>query len=1410
MKLLFLITVLVGFFFLRGYAQPVEYEIESLNLESGLTSDAVRAILKDDQGFMWFGTWQGLVRYDGYTYKTYKYEADNPRSLSENSIYAMCMDHDGNIWVGTSFGLNKFDPEKNSFTRYFANPDDSTTISSNYILTLFVDSSGTLWCGTYDNGLNRFDEETNTFQRYVIEPGSKKDLPINRILAIYEDRNGTIWIGSWYNGLSKFDRERGEFTSVPIDPLDPWNDCNKITDILEDKKGNFLITTFDGLYSLDREKGMFNRFLYDTKSVDTPDWQVFTSIEEDHEGGFWLRANDRLYRYDSEFRNVYKSTSEITRKIYSVWVNTKPLLVENNGTVWYSLHWHGIVKLLVKDKIFSHYPLSQHGIDNASFRSFVVENEDIIWVGTTNGITRIDRKNGRFDVYYPYPVKDKSSRNNMVHDMLMDKSGIIWAATRFGLVRLLELEGGNVKFEYYQLYDPKNKEVKILGSNNIGYLFEDRDGRLFCNFWNYECFLFDKENKRFIKILNPKHPSGAMEWIIQQDETGSFWAGGNRGLYRFIIPNVENEKNELMATHVREYPINEINPNNIPKRNPINAIHNDTEGNILVGTDMGLYKIALGRNGQMNKIDSTSTTPVIKIGLSNEVVTLIEKDRIGNLWLGTQNGITRIDSQTGRLRKYNRSDGLETLDIFSKSYYSSWGEMFMGADVGFITFYPERIRENQIPPPVKITHIGLFNKPLEVGEDSPLKSPVALAEEIELSHKQNSLSFEYAALNYIHSDRNQYKYKMEGLDQDWIDAGIRRYVDYHGLQPGTYAFKVRGSNNDGKWNLEGASLKITINPPWWKTYYAYTGYVLVLLLSVLGYIKLRTRQLKQLNLDLELKVVARTAEIEEHQREIEHQKRKVEEKNARIQELDQIKTKFFANVSHEFRTPLSLIQGPINEVLEKPGLSKDQKQSRLKMALRNSGRLLNLVNQLLDISKLENKKMKIKLVEQDVFDNIRRISGSFLSLAESKGIIFNRHISQSKKLTWYDAESLEKILNNLLSNAFKYSEEAGVVSIHARTKDAQGQTPDILEVIVSDQGQGISPENMDKIFDRFYRASDMKKASGIGTGIGLALTRDLVHLNHGEISVESKPGEGSTFTVHIPLGKDHLPSDEYLISQNNRIPEGQKEHLVHQELENDVPLNDKSKEEKPILLIVEDNPDIRTHIRNNFEDEFLTLEAVDGKAGLKKARETIPDLIITDLMMPRMDGQEMCKQIKEDECTSHIPVVMLTAKATMEDKMEGLESGADDYIAKPFQIPELKVRVKNLIEQRKKLRERFSREIAIEPSDITVNSYDEEFLKKAIQVVEDNIQDESFSIEHLQKELHMSHSSLYRKLLSLTNQSPSCFIRTIRIKRGAQLIKQHYGNIAKICYEVGFSNPSYFSRCFKELFGVSPLEYSKN
>ncbi|UCD38650.1 MAG: response regulator, partial [Fidelibacterota bacterium] len=750
------------------------------------------------------------------------------------------------------------------------------------------------------------------------------------------------------------------------------------------------------------------------------------------------------------------------------------------------------------------------------------------------------------------------------------------------------------------------------------------------------------------------------------------------------------------------------------------------------------------------------------------------EDDHGNLWLGAQNGLFKFNPTSGKLNRYTIRDGICSSGLWVGYTSSKTGEMFWGGNNGLTIFHPDSIRDNPYLPPIVITSFKKYGREME------LDTTLSLLSEINLKHDDKVISFEYAALNYINPDQNQYAYMLEGFDRDWVYVGNKRDVTYTNLDPGRYVFRVKGSNNDGVWNETGASIALIIPPPPWKSWWAYTLYVLAIAAAIYAAWRATLRRARTLD---EMKLRRMEAE--------------------KLQEMDQLKSRFFANISHEFRTPLTLILGPIDKLLSR--IEDNESRQELSLMKKHARRVLDLVTQLLDLSRLEADRMKLQASRQNVITLLKGLVQSFASLADRQAITLTFSAESEDVQAYVDKDAMVKIMNNLLSNAFKFTESGGEISVNVATNRESDLSADgEVVVAISDTGCGIPVDRQDKIFDRFYQVDSSTTREGEGTGIGLALTRELVELHKGSIEVNSREAEGTTFTVRLPLGSAHLSALEIVEASELLEEVVPSDMTLADEEESKPPTTRKS---LPLVLIVEDNADVRSYIRSYLDEEYRCYEATDGEHGLSQAIKHMPDLILSDIMMPQMDGVELCRRIKTDERTSHIPVILLTAKADMDSKLEGLETGADDYLAKPFEAAELQARIRNLIEQRRRLRKQFDRKTTLRPKDITVTSLDERFLQRALDAVEMHISDAKFDVKEFSKAVGMSRTNLHYKLRALTGQSTSEFIRTQRMIRAAQLLRQNFGNVTEVAFEVGFSNPSYFTECFKKHFGQPPSRY---
>ena len=1357
--------------------QKNEIKFEHLSLEQGLSNKAVFSIIQDKRGFMWFATFNGLNKFDGYTFTVYKSEPHDLKSLSDNKVSSIIEDQTGMIWIGTYIGgLNKFDPEKECFTRYNHDPNDPNSISENGIITLYEDKAGVLWIGTY-TALNKFEPETETFTNYKHHPNDSKSLGENEVLAIYEDRLGVLWVGTNGGGLNKFDRNKDTFIHYKHDPNNSNSlGSDRVHSIHEDQWGNLWIgTNGGGLNKFDQEKEIFTRYINNQNNTNSISSNFVGDIYEDRSGILWIGTNDGgLNKYDRERNNFahYKHDSNDAQSLSDNRVLS--FCEDNSGVIWIGTN-DGLNKIVKRKEYFIHYkniPGDPNSLSNNSVYSICEDQFGQIWIGTFGGGLNLFNRISETFIHFKHNPRDPTSlSNNRVLSVYQDRTGILWVGTLGGGLNKFDRDKKSFTHYRYNYNDPNS-----ISEDEVLTIYEDKEGTLWIGTDQQGLNKFDREKEIFIRYKNnPSNPNSLScnDVIpIYEDHTGVLWIGTDRkGLNKF-------DRETETFTHYK------YNPNN-PKSlsyNSVGPIYEDDTGVLWIGTyGGGLNKFNRDMEGFQHYDE--------KDGLADNVIYGILQDGNRNLWLSTNKGLSKFNLDTEKIKNYNITDGLQDNEFNQGAYLKSKsGEFYFGGINGFNVFHPDSIHDNLHMPQIVITDFQLFNKSVPVGFDKAtnrtiLNKSITDTKKIELRYVDNTFSFEFAALDYTNPIKNKYAYKMEGLDDKWIYTNAsRRFATYTNLVPGEYTFRVKGSNNDGIWNEEGTSISIIIFPPWWKTTWAYMLYV-TLTIGFLYYLwKLKMRRIR-----------------------IKHDYEMSKFEAKKLHEVDEMKSTFFANISHEFRTPLTLILGPVKEFINNEKDTK--KKEELSIIYKSADRLNGLVNQLLDLSTLEAGKMKLETTSEDVIPLLKGLVLSFASLAERKKIQLNFNSNLSELEVYLDRDKIEKIMSNLLSNAFKFTPEGGTINVDVNKSELN------VEIIIYDNGIGISEDRLGNIFNRFYQVDGSRNREHEGTGIGLALTKELVELHKGTIEVVSGEGKGTTFTIKLPLGKDHLKPGEVCEEkkEKEKIISPDSDLIPDEEKQGEkIDIAIYTDKEKPLLLIVEDNADVRNYIKGYLGKEYRLLEAKDGEDGLNKAFEHIPDLIVSDVMMPKLDGFQFCENIKTDERTSHIPLILLTAKASGQDKIEGLETGADDYIMKPFDAKELKVRVKNLIDQRKKIIYHYKSQGSFEISNLNITSKDKKFITKAIEIINNHISDENFDVNTFAKEIGLSRVQLHRKLVALIGHSPGDVIRLVRLTKAAKLIQSKFGNISEIALEVGFNNPANFAKAFRIQFGTSPSEYKKD
>jgi signal transduction histidine kinase/ligand-binding sensor domain-containing protein/DNA-binding response OmpR family regulator len=1368
------------------WAQPQNIKFTHLSVEQGLSSSSVFAISQTDEGFLWVGTQNGLHRYDGYSFKVFNFIPADTTSLSNNWVKALCTDRSGNLWVGTSNGLNRYNRTTEKFGAYLARPGDPGSIADNNIWSLYCDAGGTVWIGT-NNGLSRYNPAQDRFDSYQITaPGGPVNNAIN---AIAEDQQGILWAGTWGGGLYRFDRQRGTFTSFAT-PTGATPTAGQFVKALKfDRNGRLWIgTQGNGLHLYEPATGKYTVYKHSPRDNASLGDDAVLSLLEDSQGGLWIGTYNGgiAYYQDGKFIR-FQSDILDPNSLHGTWITS--LFEDRSGVIW-SGHDNGLSKFAPKSQkflLFRHNPLKANSPPKSNINVIFEDRDGLLWLGTWSmGLCSFDVKTGTFTRYEHSPDNPRSLRDNRIWGISEDAGGTLWIATSGGLDKF-DKQSGVFRHDADVLGDAT---ANAMQQAPLSYITTDKNGSFWIGTWGGGLYVHDPNRKR---TLHLKHESGNPNSLsndrvkhIFVDSRGTAWISTlEGGLNRLTL----DDRDRPVFKH---YQYNVRNTTGLGSNSPV-VVFEDSKKRLWVGTEgSGLH--LFDRQTEAFK----HITTLGAVSYVNSVLGILE-DKAGNLWLGTNRGIIHYYPRSGQARLYDISDGLQSNIFLTGHCKTRDGAMLFGGHNGFNLFRPEQFGENRFTPPVLINELRLFNKLVEAGrlrpeDDEPvLREPLHLSREIILTHKDYILSFGFTSLDFTAPHKNRYAYRLENFEDRWnyTDAG-QRQATYTNLSPGEYIFTVKGTNSDGAWNEQPATLRVRVLPPWWQTWWAYTLYGLM---AVGALLQLRQYTVRRERLKNEL-------ELERLESE-------------KLHEVDQMKSQFFTNISHEFRTPLTLILGTLSEKADEakrdPASEIAFKGKEIGVMHRNASRLLQLINQLLDLSRLEAGRLQLETVRGDLLAFLKSIVYSFSSLADSKQVqlVFSsphRHLP-----ALFDRDKIEKITSNLLSNAFKFTAEGGTVRVEVQVRPAGKGLPDTVEISVADTGIGIPADRIGKIFDRFYQVDGSRTRAQDGTGIGLALTRELVLLHKGEIRVNSEEGKGTRFTVRLPLGAAYtseleVPSGEP--EEKPAAPTVEPQPAPAAKAEKMEESVQTAGEQDPLLLIVEDNEEVRRYICESFGGNYRVIEAEHGVEGLRKAVEAGPDLVISDLMMPRMDGLELCRHLKTDERTSHIPVILLTARASVESKLDGLETGADDYVTKPFHPQELRARVRNLIDGRKNLRIRFAREVKLQPRDITVTSADERFLQNAIAVVEKHMGNSDFSVEALETEMSMSKMQLYRKLKALTDQSPSEFVRTLRLKRAASLIAQRSGNISEIAYEVGFNNLSYFAKCFKEMYGVPPSEYA--
>ncbi len=1345
-----------------GYSQSRRFR--HLTSADGISQSEVYSFLEDSRGFIWFGTVDGLNRYDGYNIEIFNTRKNDPHALSNNTIRSLAEDRLGRIWIGTDAGLNLFDPE----TELFHQIEFETSENKLSVWSLLVYEKQ-LFVGT-NNGLWRTNIQSNNIKE--IKTGFEEITEYKHsgqtVRSVFKSKKGGIWV-STPNNISKIIFQHGSNEPVEIEDFS-FHGFSPAVSSIEDFSGNIWIAFGrDGLLRYNPETKQSHHFNKYGTAIG-PASKKCSALALDKNGNLWVGTLDQglnfVKKENLDKAEVFFETVQ-NRPFFSCSLNSNliySLYVSKENLLWVGTIGSGVNIYNPKQKKFTHYKfrdLTSETPNSNFIRSVYVDNRNRIWTGThNNGLFLFDRKSEQFQklgfetqsVFYIANYKENKyfictstglhlvklinnkleaissiNSNQAVFNVVISKPGICWYAAINGLVRAKIIDDKITVDERYTI----NTTPRI-STNNCRVLY------------------YDESNNQIL--------------------TGTEGGGLN------VVSLDENHFPQKIDVYKKTENSGSIS------NNYVRSIIKDKEENTWIGTYEGLNKMIRDSSGLLSFQSFTK-----KDGLPNNMIQLIVEDNNHCLWIGTNGGLSQFIPEEKRFINYTASDGIQSKEFSEHTVFKKPdGEIIVGGINGINAFYPQQIEISTQTPQTNITEFYVFNKkvsPLEkVGRRAPLQKSIVLTDSIFLLPNQNNIGFDFSAMVYPNAEKVQYAYMLEGFDREWqyTDAE-QRNANYTNLRHGDYTFKVKSTNNDGVWEEEPRTIFIHINTPFVLTWYAFVIYALVIILIFVYfsyYSVIRYTTKKRLLLE--------------------------QEHNQKIHELDVMRTRFFINISHDLRTPLSLISGPLESILQNNQLNTDVK-GKLHLIKRNVKRLSYLVEQLLDVRKAESGKLSPKVKSEDIVSFTKNELTHFNYAIKNKGLDLKVSNNPEKIIACFDPAMISKVYFNVISNAIKFTDKGKIeINIERVEKDSVEQLQNtsyttFVKIEVKDTGKGISSEQKSRIFNRFYQDQTIE---GKGYGIGLSHTKELIDAHHGFIEFESTEGIGTTLRFYLPDVKD--------------IPESEKKNTSSTE---DIYINEgpkveiestREKNAATSILVVEDNADMRNYIMSELKGTYNIIQAGDGAEALIKAQNKMPDLIVSDVMMPNMDGIVFCKEIKSNIKTSHIPVILLTAKVDKDTKYEGIETGADDYIPKPFEMEYLKIRITNLLQSRDLLRKRFQKSTVLEPSSVTVTTVDEKFLSKLIKVIEDGIPETDFTIGSLELQMGMSHANFYRKVKSLTGQSGQELLLNMRMKRAYQILSENKGlRIAEVAYMVGFTNPKYFSKCFKDNYGVAPSELIK-
>lgn len=1353
------ITLLFAVLFaLPPHAERTHYSYSfNSDLNEGISQLSVIDIYQDSKGYLWFATKNGLNRFNGKEYVIYRREDGNEHSLSDNSIFSITEDREGYLWIGTDRGLDRMDLNTDRIERY---TPKANGLPQGSIAKVYADAAGDLWVGTW-TGLYRYNREEDRFEAVLLEDQLKGVA----ISAFFQDSAGKYWIGTRGKGVYLCDNRMNLITHFTRESASMPLTDNHIDCIYEDTRKQIWIGSKYGLNAIHLRENEIRTFTSGNSGLSNNSIRCLTEWE----GKLLIGTFDGIFSFVPESGQIVKAAGynePHSLSHYSVYA----FCVGADRTLWVGTFAGGINYVnKFANRFVLHHPEEDLNLKTGIYGAITYQSPSDLWIATEGyGLMKYDYRTHETRYYRIDSSVPFAFNTNIVKSVLYE-DGYVWCGTIKGEIYKFDTRTG--AFTLYHKYPAEYSIYSIL---------RDRKGRLWVGGASAEfgltCFVNDRLVTTFTNNKNePFRPSNIR--CLREEEDGVLWIGTMQaGLFRFDTNNkrLTHYFNEATAERYR-----------IPT-NYISSIIRTQSGETWVSTyGGGIFGV-----DETNSIRRIVTT---KEGLlDNNICSLVESSD-GKLWMSTLNGLIQFDPASGEIRNYHRRNGIDIREFTLHSGIAlPDGHLCFAGNNGFVTFQAAAMEKNETVPPIVLEQLAVNNRPVQAGDASGILQKVLdSTDTIRLLAHENNISITYQALNYIYSTQNQYAYKLEGYDTGWNYVGSRNSAFYTNLSPGTYVFHVKGSNNDGVWNEEGRALTILVQSPLGRTWYAFVLYAIVL--AAIGYAVLRYVNIKR-NLEEGLKL-----------KQLEKQKQ---------EEFHEAKIRLFTNFSHELRTPLTLIITPFEELVKRTDISAEL-HDKLYIIYKNARKLLLLVNQLMDLHKSQAHRLDLKISEGDVCEYIKEIYYAFNQVALTNEVKFSLNCTPKTIRAWFDKSLLEKVVFNLLSNAFKYTPPGESVAMEvfaatwneldpARTGGLyKDENAHYLVLRVKDSGKGIEEGEEENIFVPFYQIPETSGVNLSGTGIGLSLVYTIVQLHRGVIYVDRGEPAGACFVVVLPISRSAFADHQLEREEVDKIAEVARTADISASL----PPPQKMQGPKYTLLLAEDDQDVRSYLKKSLESEYAILEAGDGAQAYEKTIQDFPDLVLSDIMMPKRDGLELCTMIKNDIRVGHIPVILMTARSMVEHIKEGFRAGADDYIVKPFNMDVLQTRIRSLLASREQLKKLYGKRFSPEVIGLEVKSADERFSQKLFDVIERNISNDRLDVELLCTQIGISRANLYRKLKSITELSPMELIRNKRLEMAAKLLKDSKMNVSEIASHLGFNSHSYFSNSFKAFYGCTPTEF---